>query len=303
MKGHASIKSNGSSRETNVTSSGGGGSDSCPPAWPLNQTVQVRELLAFIPWYFGIIPKENSSLSAGGGDSIAYEKQWDAVLDHTNGYGGQYGLRTATLDSRCYNYSGTWHDHECNWNGPSWPYETSRVLSGLGNLLLEYPSTQHGAMNSSVFLDLLNQYTKQHTGSHPINGTTPWIGENIHPDEGYWIARWIMYMKQQPLRNRGHNYNHSTFIDIILSYLFGIRAQLSAGDLIIDPTILLASNVKYAAVDNLLYHGKNLAIVWDADGTHYKTKRVGLCVYIQGQKKACGRPGPGGTMPPLKVAF
>lgn len=31
------------------------------------------------------------------------------------------------------------------------------------------------------------------------------------------MARWIMYQTNRADRNRGHNYNHSTFVDLILS--------------------------------------------------------------------------------------
>ena len=34
---------------------------------------------------------------------------------------------------------------ECNWAGPSWPYETSRVITALSNFLVEYPAAQAAA--------------------------------------------------------------------------------------------------------------------------------------------------------------
>jgi hypothetical protein len=58
-----------------------------------------------------------------------------------------------------------------------------------------------------------------------INGSAPWIGEVLHPDEGYWLARAIMYRNNDPLRNRGLLYNHSTFLDLILRGLCGIVAS------------------------------------------------------------------------------
>ena len=53
------------------------------------------------------------------------------------------------------------------------------------------------------WLHLMQQYARAHTRSHlnqppkdpwgaPVAGS-PWIGENLHPDEGWWIARDYMY--------------------------------------------------------------------------------------------------------------
>ena len=63
----------------------------------------------------------------------------------------------------------------------------------------------------------------------------PYVGENIHPDEGYWIARQQMYWGGQrnanspswgdaptqptPDRERSVDYMHSTFIDNVLGGL------------------------------------------------------------------------------------
>ena len=97
---------------------------------------------------------------------------------------------------------------ECNWAGPSWPYETSRVLSGLANLLNDYGGAadaaaggggdthtegrapgELGGMTSQHYMQLLKQYAVSMTRSHPANSSLPYIGENIEPDQGFWQAR------------------------------------------------------------------------------------------------------------------
>ena len=52
------------------------------------------------------------------------------------GFSAERGPRTAERRSERYNFS---CDHPCTWNGPSWPYETSRLLTGLGSAILDYP--------------------------------------------------------------------------------------------------------------------------------------------------------------------
>ena len=39
------------------------------------------------------------------------------------------------------------------------------------------------------FEALLEQYARQHTRGHAPNASGPYLGENVHPDDGYWIAR------------------------------------------------------------------------------------------------------------------
>lgn len=66
---------------------------------------------------------------------------------------------TATLLIDLFFPTGTYHDHECNWNGPSWPYETSRVLTAMANLLNNYPSQT--AVDPALYQDVLWQYMRQ----------------------------------------------------------------------------------------------------------------------------------------------
>ena len=46
---------------------------------------------------------------------------------------------------------------ECSWNATSWPYETSRALTGLSNLLVNYPTPhqEQAGMDPSSSTDLL----------------------------------------------------------------------------------------------------------------------------------------------------
>ena len=109
------------------------------------------------------------------------------------GFAAEWGPRTAERRHPAYNFS---CEHPCTWNGPSWPYETSRLLAALANVLNEELVPQN--MSSSVWLRLLAQYARAHTRSKvsepsDLKGAPvpqhPWIGEVIHPDDGTWIAR------------------------------------------------------------------------------------------------------------------
>ncbi len=79
--------------------------------------------------------------------------------------------------------------------------------------------------------------------------------------------------------NHSEAYNHSTFNDLVLSGLLGIRPQLT-DTVIVHP--LVPDSWDYFAIENLPYHGRNLTVLWDKDGSHYH-QGAGLKIYIDGQ--------------------
>jgi hypothetical protein len=79
--------------------------------------------------------------------------------------------------------------------------------------------------------------------------------------------------------------NHSTFLDIIIAGLVGLRAALGA-TFVVQP--LVDSSISYFALDNLAYHNHNLTIAYDPTGSRgYAPKGKGtackgLCVWADG---------------------
>ena len=165
-----------------------------------------------------------------------------------------------------------------NWNR-SWPFETAKLITGMGNILIDYPAAAHqDVVTAQGLMDLLRQYAKQHTEGIATNGVSPWIGEVMHPETGQWLARQIMYGNNNSLKDRGIWYNHSTFLDLILSVLWGFRSG-GPKSFSIDPQ---AVDLDYMAIDNLRYQGKDLALVWDKNGTKY-TLGKGLHALVGGK--------------------
>ena len=167
--------------------------------WPCGKPVTVRELLGLgPPYYFGITPKVNATGNSGtlqmsNSASSKYDAMWALLFDANDGFWGEYGPTTVERKNTCFNYSQDMT--ECNWAGPSWPYETSRVLTGLSNFLTQYPASQSAAagVTRAHFTRLLVTYARSMTRGSATNGSTPWVGENIEPDSGYWIAHSIQY--------------------------------------------------------------------------------------------------------------
>ncbi len=150
----------------------------------------------------------------------------------------------------------------CHWNGPSWPYATSQMLTGLANLLQDYRAQSY--VTKQTYFALLSQFAEQ---QH--RDGVPHVAEAANADTGEWVYDAVDFSE---------HYNHSSFIDLVLTGLLGIKPQAD-DTLVLHP--LVPDDWSYFAVQNLPYHGHLLSIVWDADGTHYNAGS-GLRVYQDG---------------------
>jgi hypothetical protein len=81
-------------------------------------------------------------------------------------------------------------EHGDCWNGPSWPYETARVLTGAANTIVAADAAKTDApLTKEQYFDMLTSYVRQHTRSVAVNDTASPLGsghvfENLHPDLG-----------------------------------------------------------------------------------------------------------------------
>jgi len=216
--------------------------------------IRGRELAGFAPWYYNL--PDNST---------KYNAAWKHLMDTTK-FLGKYGLRT---NEPSYQYYMRQIGHfgkypACQWNGPSWPYQTTQVIGGMANLLNGY--TQNSIHNND-FITLLRQYALQHYDKGVLN-----LQQDYDPDRGNPIV----------VGSEGNHYNHSTFNDLVITGLCGIRP--SEGNILtINP--LVDNTVQYFCLDDILYHGHRLTLVYDADGSRYNLGK-GLTVFVDGKKAA-----------------
>lgn len=236
-------------------------------AIPTNQYVQNwsfirgRELAGYTPWYYGV-PDDNA----------IYNAAWTHLMDATKFY-GQYGIRTNEPSyqyyMRQYRYDGATGLRECQWNGPSWPFQTTQVLGGMANLLNNYTQT---SVSRSDYVKVLNQYTTQH-----YKNGKPYLVEDYNPDLGGPVV---------DLPERSQHYFHSGYVDLIISGLVGIRPR---GDDILEVNPLIPTNssdpnyVSYFALEDVAYHGHSLTVLWDATGAKYN-QGAGLSIYVDGTR-------------------
>lgn len=64
-----------------------------------------------------------------------------------DGFAAKWGPRTAERRSLHYNFT---CDHPCTWNGPSWPFETSKLIAALANVLNDFPKQASGLLLCAV---------------------------------------------------------------------------------------------------------------------------------------------------------
>ena len=215
-----------------------------------NTLLDAREEMGFVPWMFDM---------PDAADAV----QFAQLLD-PQGFAAAYG--PTTIERR----STTWFMYQastcCHWDGPSWPYETSQTLTGLANLLHDYPP--QSVISAADYLSLLHTYA----ATQYKNGA-PYVAEAHDPDNGDWIY---------DTANHSEDYNHSTFDDNVLAGLFGLRGQPD-DTLAVSP--LAPATWDYFAVENALYHGHELTVLWDRTGAR-NAQGAGLHVYVDGVQVA-----------------
>ena len=234
--------------------------------------INVREAVGYIPWYFNL-PDDNST----------YSNAWNKLMDKA-GFYAPFGLTVCERSHPFFtiDYTG----HECQWNGPSWPYATTQTLKGLSNLLNNYANK--GNVSKEDYYELLLQYSKSHSIVDELGKKKKWIDENLNPFTGDWISRTKLktwqngtWSQEKGGVERGKDYNHSGFCDLVISDLLGLKPKI---DDVIEINPLIPDNWDWFCLDRVLYHEKEITIVWDKTGEKYK-KGKGLMVFIDGELK------------------
>lgn len=225
--------------------------------------IRGRELVGYVPWAFDMV-----------GNNKKYNAAWKHLLD-ADKFASSYGLRTVEPSyehyMRQYRYDGGRYDGglpECQWNGPIWPFQTTQVLIGMANLLDHH---DQDVVARADYMRLLRQYARLH-----YNGRRLDLEEVYHPETGRPIVG----------LGRSHHYFHSGFVDLILTGVAGIRPRAD-NYLEVNP-LLPGSNdaqaLSWFRIQDVPYHGHQVAVTWDADGSRYGRK--GITIEVDGREVA-----------------
>lgn len=207
----------------------------------------VREAIGFIPWYFNLP------------DAKKYDMAWLQCLDE-KGFSAPYGLTTAERRHPSFRTHGV---GTCEWDGAIWPFATSQTLTAMANYLNDYPSP---VINDSLYFRQMELYveSQHHRGR-------PYIGEYLDEKNGAWLMG---------DRERSRYYNHSTFADLVITGLVGLRPQ-QGNEVVVNP-LVPKGKWDYFCLDAVNYKGHVLTIIWDKDGTHYHHGK-GLTLLVDGK--------------------
>ncbi|RFC51852.1 MAG: hypothetical protein DVB22_001195 [Verrucomicrobia bacterium] len=240
----------------------------------------VRELHGYVPWCFHLPGPDKSGA-------------WRQLTD-PQGFRAPFG--PTTTEQRHAGFRVAYEGHECQWNGPSWPFATAQTLTAMANLLHDY---RQEVVSRKDYWEVLQGYVRSHRfrqlpperregestdgagGLERVESGRPWIDENLNPYTGDWMARTLLKQRRQAPDERGKDYNHSTFCDLVISGLLGLRPR--ADEVVEVSPLLPEGEWDWFCLDHVPYHGRVLTVIWDRDGTHYG-RGVGMQVLVDGVK-------------------
>ncbi len=214
----------------------------------VDSSANVREAIGYMPWYTKMAK-----------DDAKYGIAWLQAADPT-GFSAPYGQTTAERRHPQFRTHGV---GKCEWDGAVWPFATSQTLTGMANYINDYSNPVVG---DSLFFAEMEKYMQ----SQHMRGK-PYIGEYLDETTGYWL---------KGDQERSKYYNHSTFNDLIITGLCGLRPRADK-TLEVNP-LLPVGQWTYFCLDNVPYHGHYITIVYDQDGSHYYQGQ-GLRVLVDGQ--------------------
>ena len=219
-----------------------------------------REAIGYVPWYFNMPDPQ-------------YLTAWQYLMDPTHFY-STYGPTTGdqsyvasitangfTVGEKLFMYqAGTC----CRWDGPSWPYSTSQILTALANVLNNQSTS---VVTVDNYYTLLRNYAlTQYKSGYP------YVAEAHDPAQNQWIYDTL---------NHSEHYNHSTYNDLVITGVIGLRPRAD-NVFEVNPLLPTGSNAwNYFCLEDVLYHGHMMTILYDHDGSRYG-RGAGFQIYQDG---------------------
>jgi len=222
-----------------------------------------REEIGYVPWCFNMPDPQ-------------YLTAWQYLMDPNHFY-SPYGPTTgdqsyvASISANGFNPGQKLFMYEaggcCRWDGPSWPFSTCQTLTALANVL-NNQNTHQLPVSANDYYTLLHNYAlTQYKDGYP------YVAEAHDPSQNRWIY---------DAPNHSENYNHSTYNDLVITGLIGIRPR---ADNVFEVNPLVPAEKSnawsYFCLEDVLYHGHLMTILYDQDGTRYG-RGSGFQIYQDG---------------------
>jgi len=188
------------------------------------------------------------------------EQAWEQVKTE-KGFLAPYGLTTAERSHPEFRTHGCC---KCEWDGAIWPFASAQTLTGMANWINRGETS---VVNDSVYFSQLEKYVESQ-----YKRGRPYVGEYLDEVTGAWL---------KGDEERSRYYNHSTFNDLIITGLVGLRPRADQ-TLEVNP-LVPEGKWNWFCLDNVLYHGQTITIFWDKDGSKYHRGK-GLAVLVDGKE-------------------
>jgi hypothetical protein len=121
-------------------------------------------------------------------------------------------------------------------------------------------------VNARDWMALFSIYTHtQRKDGHP------YVAEAANPDNGSWEGHDTPYHSE--------HYFHSGYVNLVITGLVGLRPR---ADDSVEVNPLAPRDWSWFALDDVRYHGRRLAVLWDNNGTRYGHGR-GLTLLADGK--------------------
>ncbi|RYG23576.1 carbohydrate-binding protein, partial [bacterium] len=207
-----------------------------------------RELIGYVPWQFEMA-------------DARFAGAWSFLMDPQRFF-APFGPTVTERNDPLFKIS----PRCCEWSGNSWPYATTQTLAAMANLLQGAPQR---VVTNEQYFRLLKTYTMTQR-----KAGKPYIAESAHPDTGSWEG--------SDNYDHSEHYFHSNYNDLIITGLVGLRPR---ADDTVELRPLAPKAWDYFALEDVPYHGRKLAVVWDRDGKRYGRGK-GLSVFADGKRIA-----------------
>jgi len=194
-----------------------------------------RELIGYVPWYFNMID-----------DDEKYGNAWKYLMDPEYFY-ADFGPTVVEQNDPQFRIS----ERCCVWSGNSWPFATSQTLKSMSNVLNNYENIDE--ISPEDFFKLFKIFTLTHR-----KDGKPYIAEALHPETGSWDGH--------DVPGHSEHYYHSSYVDLVIADLIGIKAQAS-DSILVRP--LVPEDWDYFILEDVNYHGHNISVLWDRSGKKY----------------------------------
>ncbi len=205
----------------------------------------AKELTSYAPWVYGMPDTDKAFV-------------FDYLKDK-NVFNSKMGLSSAERSHPRFMYP---VHKPCSWNGKVWPFSTSIAINAI---IKAFDDGYKINLDNKDLYSFIQTYAQMHYMIEDGKRYN-YIGEVMLPDQHVWHAHEWFKGKDVPITNggadRGRDYNHSTFIDLVLRGLCGINVK--SNTLNVNPRI--DGVWDWFKIENLTFKRQTYNVYYDKTG-------------------------------------